>query len=536
MRLRSGVPRARAVAAALVLVAGCAGVVRIEAFSQASTGRARSAGAGSVSQEQPASQRDAGARAEAGPREVPQAGKALALMALRGSADLGDLSSAGVPVYARLASAGGSAVLVGVDAAATALLASEGHDLLTLDPSIDGARYYVVYFTPPFPRARGRELPANGRLLYENETYAVMRMSAKNARSLAEAGAGLRAVTLDPKPLPAAVPPTRCYPQSISADPVIQGLIDQVEASAVYQYTGDLSGEWPVTVGGLTDTIKTRHTYGAYIQMATDYAGERMEALGLSVEYMQWDAPGYPNVIGELPGSVSPDTIIIICGHIDDMPPGPIAPGADDNASGATAVLLAADVMSRYSWGYTLRFALWTGEEQGLLGSHAYAQRSSGLGENIAGVLNLDMIAYNTSGSARDIDLHANSGIPATLELAQLFADAVGVYGLDLIPQIVPDGTGASDHTSFCDYGYAAILGIEDLGDFNPRLHKTTDRLEYLDMDYYVEFVRASIAACAHMAGVRAEERQVPALARTGSILLTLLLAVLGLGSIRMRL
>jgi Zn-dependent M28 family amino/carboxypeptidase len=81
-------------------------------------------------------------------------------------------------------------------------------------------------------------------------------------------------------------------------------------------------------------------------------------------------------VIGEIPGLVNPDDIFIIGAHIDDVTG---TPGADDNASGSVATLLAADILSQYDWGCTLRFAFWTGEEQGLLGSDVYAHRSSQL-------------------------------------------------------------------------------------------------------------------------------------------------------------
>jgi hypothetical protein len=91
------------------------------------------------------------------------------------------------------------------------------------------------------------------------------------------------------------------------------------------------------------------------------------------------------------------------------------------------------------------------------------------------------------------------------MDLAQLFADVVDAYDLDLIFEIVPNGTGASDHASFWDYSYTAILGIEDFGDFNPRYHTTGDQLQYLDMGYYVEFVKASVATFAHMAMVHVD-------------------------------
>jgi hypothetical protein len=163
-------------------------------------------------------------------------------------------------------------------------------------------------------------------------------------------------------------------------------------------------------------------------------------------------------------------------------------------------VLVAADIMSQYTWHYTLRFALWTGEEQGLYGSYYYARRSHQAGEDIVGVLNLDMIAYNTQGSQKDMDLHADAaGMPSTMELAQLVVDVINAYNLDLVPNIWEDGLTASDHSSFWNYGYTAILAIEDWDDFTPFYHTSSDLLQTLDMSFYVEFVKASVATFAHM-------------------------------------
>ena len=163
-----------------------------------------------------------------------------------------------------------------------------------------------------------------------------------------------------------------------------------------------------------------------------------------------------------------------------------------------------------------MRFALWTGEEQGLLGSHAYAERAAGEDEEILGVLNLDMIGFNTAGSDPGIDLHANASIPDSVQLAQLFSDVVEAYGLDLEPEIVENGTSASDHASFWDYGYTAILGIEDLEDFNPRYHTTGDQLQYLDMAYFADLVKASVATFVHVSDCRIRSTYLPVVGRDG--------------------
>jgi hypothetical protein len=424
--------------------------------------------------------------------------RVLVSIEVRSNTDIEQIRDSGYLVCARLPGPDGTVLLAGVESSDLGVLEAAGLETRVLDPDIRGKQYYITYVMP------GRDRPVwsdYGELLYEDEGYAVLSMRPEGAVRLAEVGVELRAVIMDPKPLPD-LAVRGSAPVAITPDPVIQEMIDLVDSATVYQYTGDLSGEWAVDIGGSPYTIVTRYTYsGTPISKATQYAGEHLAGLGLDVEYHQWEGSTYPNVIGELQGKTSPDSIFIICGHIDDMPSGPVAPGADDNASGCVAVLAAADILTQYEWPYTLRFALWTGEEQGLWGSYAYAQRSYGWGEDIIAVLNLDMIAYNTSGSSRDIDLHADDDMPGTMELAQLFSDVVDAYNIDLIPQIIPNGTGASDHASFWDYGYVAILGIEDFADFNPRYHTTGDQLQHLDMGYYFDFVKACVGTFAHMSG-----------------------------------
>jgi Zn-dependent M28 family amino/carboxypeptidase len=294
------------------------------------------------------------------------------------------------------------------------------------------------------------------------------------------------------------------FPLVATADPVVAWMVSQVDQDTLYQYTGDLSGEWPVTLRGNTVTITSRNTNsGAPIQNATNFVGDHLAGRGLTVEYHRWGPSAAPNVIGQKTGATAPGDIFLITAHLDDMPSGSTAPGADDNASGSVGVLVAADILSQFQWNCTLRFALWTGEEQGLLGSDKYAQRAKNNGENIKGVLNLDMIAWNTAGSAPDVDLNANKDLPATVDLANQMASVIDAYDLNLIPQVLDYGEGASDHASFWKQGYPAILGIEDYypsnHDFSPYYHKTSDKLSTLNMPYFTEFVKAAVAETAHM-------------------------------------
>ncbi len=294
-------------------------------------------------------------------------------------------------------------------------------------------------------------------------------------------------------------------PSLAAPDPVVQVMMSQVISATLRQYVGNLSGEWPVLVGGAPYTITTRVTdSGEPIAKAVQWTSEHLADLGMAVTQQVWQAGRPPNVIGELTGSTAPGDILILSAHLDSISGGATAPGADDNASGAAGVLAAADVLSAYrdAWRCTLRFALWTGEEQGLLGSREYARRAAEAQEAIRGVLNLDMIAWNTPGSSPDIDLHATASLPASVVMAQLFADVVAVYNLDLVPQVVTAGIRGSDHASFWDNGYPAIMAIEDYypqkPDFNPYYHTAADRLDKFDMAYYTAMAQAALATFVH--------------------------------------
>jgi len=210
------------------------------------------------------------------------------------------------------------------------------------------------------------------------------------------------------------------------------------------------------------------------------------------------------NVVATKPGLTYPDEIYIICAHVDSISNDPYndAPGADDNASGVTAVMIAADILSQYEFDYTIRFVTFTGEEQGLRGSHEYAQDAYHEGDDILGVLNLDMIAYD-SDAQPILELHAGIGA-GSIAIADLFADVVDTYDIDLVPEIITAGaTDRSDHASFWNYSYDAILAIEDFwGDRNPHYHTTGDQLSALNMPYFTEFVKASVGTVASMAGL----------------------------------
>ena len=329
--------------------------------------------------------------------------------------------------------------------------------------------------------------------------------------------------TLDVAPLPGLPWPGASIlsrADAMEPSPLIAGMMEQVQSTALYSLTGELTGEWPALVGGAPYTISTRHTdSGVPIQKATQFAYERLAGAGLTVTYHDWytNSHGNRNVAAVMTGTIHPDEIVLAVAHLDsicfDQPGRPCnghAPGADDNASGSAAVLTMAGILSRHRFDRTIRFVLFTGEEQGLHGSKVYAAEALASGDNIVAVFNMDMIGWNTPGSEPGLDLFIRTPAanPGDLAIAGTFTNVVQAYGLagDLQPEvIVDDDMRYSDHWYFWQHSYPAILAIEDYiagasSDFNPYYHSISDTLHALDLPYFTAFVKASLATVAHLA------------------------------------
>lgn len=439
---------------------------------------------------------------------APAASSAPALVEinLRTPADTAAFARSGLPVYARLSQADGTEVLLArLDPGAQAQLRQAGLSLRSLEtsPAAAGEGYYLL---TPRRAAQAAELAAHPGFLAQYGAQFLLRLLPVAAEALDPLG--MRA--LQPAPLVLTSLETN-LPQDITPDARIQAVLNQITTTDVSNIDGGLSGEWPVDVDGLPYTILTRHSRTTIpIERATQYAYEWFTRVGLSTSFHDYNLPGTGtrrNVVGEQYGAGQSDRIFLITAHLDStsQTPSTLAPGADDNASGSTAVLIAAELLSQLNFDCTLRYVLFTGEEQGLYGSEAYAAMAYANGDDIEAVLNLDMIAYD-SDAFPIFELHTRPGNAADTAIANLFSDVVDAYNLDLMLEIEPSGIQASDHASFWGFGYPAILGIEDFEDFTPFYHTTGDQLETLNLTYFTEAVKASVATFAHLGCLLADE------------------------------
>jgi Zn-dependent M28 family amino/carboxypeptidase len=198
------------------------------------------------------------------------------------------------------------------------------------------------------------------------------------------------------------------------------------------------------------------------------------------------------------------------------------SPGADDNASGLVVLLevasrLRAQPLVRPVW--LVAFCL---EEQDRLGSQAFASRLKAERRALAGAIILECVGFARSEAGTQ---QTPPGVPITVPTQGDFLAIVGneasrslviqveqsakrhAAGLKTLSLLVPGRgeaiphTRRSDHASFWDAGYPAVV-LTDTANFrNPHYHRPTDTIETLNLDFMSQVADAVTAAAMELAG-----------------------------------
>ena len=248
-------------------------------------------------------------------------------------------------------------------------------------------------------------------------------------------------------------------------------------------------------------SFRSRYSSTSNCEAAGDFIFHYFQTLGFVPSYEPFDFQGSyssRNIIAEKRGETDPGEILIICAHYDSTSnePNILAPGADDNASGTAAVMEAARILRLYPFDFTIRFIAFSAEEWGLYGSKYYAAQSRNRGERIIGVINLDMIAY-ADAMPENLELIVNE---TSDWLAERLGLSAGSYTGLPVHKIVDPSAVYSDHASFWDTGYSALLGIEDDPLTNPYYHQTTDTVSTLNFDFYTNAAKTALGTLAELA------------------------------------
>jgi len=209
-----------------------------------------------------------------------------------------------------------------------------------------------------------------------------------------------------------------------------------------------------------------------------------MEA-DIKTEFFNKDLEGY-DVVGEIPGTDPKlkDQLVMVGGHLDSWHS---ATGGTDNAAGSAVMLEVMRILSRVGFHprRTIRIALWSSEEQGLLGSRGYVLNHFGDRNTmelkpeqakVSAYYNLD----NGTGKIRGIYLQGNAAAgPIFQQWLTPFAD-LGATTVTI------SNTGGTDHQSFDAVGIPGFQFIQDPMDYGTRTHHsnqdTYDKLSEDDL------------------------------------------------------
>ncbi len=255
----------------------------------------------------------------------------------------------------------------------------------------------------------------------------------------------------------------------------VDAVTSEISTSRIYEYEKDLFafGSKFITEPGNAQAI-------TYLQ-------ETLRGFGYEPE-LQWfePRPGVrtANVIATLRGTTDASLNYVISSHFDSVQRGP---GADDNTSGTAALIEAARVLRSSPQSATIKFAFFTGEEAGLLGSREFVRRAVEAGDQIVGALNNDMVGFANDSRLDNTIRYSNDGI-------RDIQHAAAMSFSDLITYDARYYKNTDAHAYYEAYGdiVGGIGSYPILG--NPHYHQRHDVLETINHQLVAEVSKTTVA------------------------------------------
>ncbi len=262
-----------------------------------------------------------------------------------------------------------------------------------------------------------------------------------------------------------------------------------------------------------TVTLAVEH-YNRMIRILDKGIPVKVE-LNLQARFHEEPAEGLGfNTIAEIPGTdpALKDEVVLLGAHFDSVA---ASPGATDNATGSAAMMEAMRILKAIGVKprRTIRIALWGAEEQGLMGSRAYAREHFGdpstmplkpAHEKISVYFNSD----NGTGKIRGVWLQGN------LAAGRVFQEWIEPLNDLGVEALAPRSVSSTDHVSFDSLGIPAFQFMVDRLEYNSRTHHsnmdTVDRVQREDMVQHATV----IAVFAYNAAMRDEKLPRKALPR----------------------
>lgn len=286
--------------------------------------------------------------------------------------------------------------------------------------------------------------------------------------------------------------------QPLQSNPIIEGLIGQYSRDSVTTFVQEMStdkegantqvtrnsysisigrggcanGDWFCAMDGVEYVTSKLNEY------FKEYSGE------WNIELHEFRSDMCPNIVLTFGSDTAPSGTYVVSGaHLDSRNTGSgstatgAAPGADDNGTGSAVLLEMARIVgtNNIEFENQVQFQWYCGEEQGLLGSAALANRHRDRGDTIIGMFNNDMIGYTNPSDGPTLSFMTGS---ATAWLSATCKEFSGIY----VPSLPVGDTRVccSDQQSFFSRGFpaAGIFETPTAGVAYPQYHRTGDTFD----------------------------------------------------------
>ncbi len=208
------------------------------------------------------------------------------------------------------------------------------------------------------------------------------------------------------------------------------------------------------------------------------------------------------NIVGLIKGKVEPNKYIVITAHYDHVGvrEGEIYNGADDNASGTSALFAIGKYFNKNSPDHSIIFVAFDAEERGLQGARYFVDNLPVKHEEILLNINMDMIARSDKGELYAAGTFHYPNLKPYLDQVKKIAPVKLLFGHDDPKLGRDDWTSQSDHGAFHRKKIPFIyFGVEDHKDY----HKPTDDFENIQPEFYVKSVETILEAVISFDGMR---------------------------------
>ncbi|MFM7358204.1 MAG: M28 family metallopeptidase [Sediminibacterium sp.] len=232
------------------------------------------------------------------------------------------------------------------------------------------------------------------------------------------------------------------------------------------------------------DWVLGAEDYNSLLRLAKSGVPVQLEA-EVKTKFYTGDLQGY-NVLGDIPGTdpVLKDEVVMIGAHLDSWQAGT---GATDNAAGSAVMMEVMRILKSIGIQNkrTIRIGLWSGEEQGLLGSRGYVKKyladpatmqTQPAHEKFSCYFNID----NGTGKIRGIYLQGNESCATIFSSWLVPFEDLGATTVTI------SNTGGTDHQSFDAVGLPGFQFIQDPIEYDTRTHHS-------NMDVYDHLIAADL-------------------------------------------